>query len=168
MGMANVSFTENEGSQEGPNKQEAASGSVAGISGQIHYRFKTTGRIGWYTQATFPLMAGEGTYLSGGGGLEYYWGTPARSVLKDLTTSFTITPTTRYFANLGVNLGYIAYNTETAKKNDTLIEVEIGGGVSHKFKKWTLRAQAGMARGTGIVTNTMGMKAMVGGIFFLD
>lgn len=166
--MANISFAESEGKQEGPNKAEAASGAVSGISGQIHYRFKTTGRIGWYGQATFPLMAGEGTYLSTGGGLEYYWGTPARSVLKDLTTSFTITPTTRYFANVGINLGYIAYDTETAKKNDTLIEVELGGGLSHKFKKWTLRAHAAMARGTGIVTNTMGMKMMVGGIFFLD
>lgn len=166
--MANVSFAENEGTQTGPNKPVAASGSVAGISGQIHYRFKTTGRTAWYTQATFPLMAGEGTYLSGGGGLEYYWGTPARSVLKDLTTSFTVTPTFRYFLNVGVNLGYIAYNTETAKKNDTLIEVEGGGGITYKFNSWTLRAQAGMARGTGIVTNTMGMKAMIGGTFFLD
>jgi hypothetical protein len=166
--MANVSVTETESALSGPNQTEVASGSVAGISGQVHYRFLTTGRYAWYGQATFPLMASEGTYLSAGGGIEYYWGTPARSVLKDLTTSFVLTPRMRYFLSGGINLGYIAYNTETAKKNDTLIEIELGGGMSYKFNKWTLRASAGIARGTGIATTTMGMKAMVGGIFFLD
>lgn len=168
IGMTNISFAESESALSGPNKSQAASGSVTGISGQIHYRFLTTGRYAWYTQATFPLMAGEGSYIGAGGGLEYYWGIPVRSTLKDLTTTFTLTPRRRFFLQAGINLGYIAYDTETSKKNDTLIEVEVGGGLSYKLKSWTLRASAGIARGTGIVTNTMGMKAMVGGIFFLD
>lgn len=169
IGMTNIGFAESESALSGPNKAQAASGSVAGISGQVHYRFLTTGRYAWYTQATFPLMASAtGTYIAAGGGLEYYWGTPVRSVLKDLTTTFTLTPRRRFFLQGGINLGYIAYDTETAKKNDTLIEIEVGGGMSYKFKTWTLRASAGIARGTGIVTSTMGMKAMVGGIFFLD
>lgn len=169
VGMANVSFTETEASLEGENKQEASSGSVAGISGMLHYRFRTDDRVAWYSQFTFPLMPGEGTYLSAGAGLEYYWGkSSAKVTLNDATTSFVLTPVTRYFILGGVNMAYLAYLTPNAKKNDTLLEIELGGGISRKFKSWTIRAQAGMARGIGIATNTMGMKGMVGGIFFLD
>lgn len=169
IGMANISFTESQSTLQGENVQEAASGSVASISGQMHYRFKTIDRKAWYTQFTFPLMAGQGSYMSGGGGLEYYWGkAPAKVILKDATTSFTLSPVTRYFVNIGLNMAYIAYVTETAKKNDTLLEIDLGGGISRKFNSWTLRASAGIARGVGVTTTTMGMKAMIGGIFFLD
>lgn len=169
VGMANIGFTENQSSLSGPNQQEAASGSVASISGMLHYRFKTTEKLAWYGQFTFPLMGGEGTYLAAGGGVEYYFGkNPAKIILQDATTSFTLIPVTRYFLIGGLNMAYISYLTETAKKNDTLLEIDIGGGMSRKFNKWTLRAQAGIARGVGVATTTMGMKAMVGGIFFLD
>jgi hypothetical protein len=169
VGMANVSFTENASALTGANQVVPASGSVASISGMLHYRFKTVGRKAFYGQFTFPLMSGQGSYLSGGGGMEYYWGqAAARSVLSDVTTSLTISPVTRYFALTQLNMGYISYVTPTAKKNDTLLEVELGGGMSRQFTKWTLRVQASMARGVGVATTTMGMKAMVGGIFFLD
>lgn len=168
--MANVSFTESESALTGPNQTVPASGSVAAISGMLHYRFKTVDRKAFYGQFTFPLMGGAtGSYLSGGAGMEYYWGqAAARNVLSDITTSLIISPVTRYFMLTQLNLGYISYVTETAKKNDTLLEVELGGGLSRQFNKWTLRAQASIARGVGVATNTMGMKAMVGGIFFLD
>lgn len=169
VGMTNIGFTESQSSLQGPNQSTAASGSVAGISGMLHYRFRTDDRKAFFSQFTFPLMASQGTYLSGGAGMEYYWGqVPARIVLKDATTSFTLSPVTRYFALVGINLGYLAYLTPTAKKNDTLLELEAGLGISRKFSKFTIRAQAGMARGVGVATTTMGMKAMVGGIFFLD
>lgn len=169
IGMTNVSFAETQAALQGENQQAAASGSVAGISGMLHYRFRTDDRKAWYSQFTFPLMASQGTYLSGGGGLEYYWGkTPAKMTLHDSTTSFVVSPVMRYFALVGLNMGYLAYLTPTAKKNDTLLELEVGGGISRKFSKFTLRAQLGMARGVGVTTTTMGMKAMLGGIFFLD
>lgn len=169
IGMANIGFTESQSTLTGPNKTEAASGSVAAISGMLHYRFRTEEKRAWYTQFTFPLMSGTGSYLSGGGGMEYHFGkAPAKITLRDATTSFTLTPTTRYFIAGGLNIGYIAYTTETAKKNDTLLEIDVGGGMSKRFNKWTLRVQGGIARGVGVVTTTMGMKAMVGGIFFLD
>lgn len=170
MGMTNISFTESQSTLTGPNAQVAASGAVSGISGQLHYRFLTLGRKAFYGQFTFPMMAAAlGSYIAGGAGMEYYWGqTTAKAVLSDATTSFTVSPVWRYFAYGGINMGYLAYVTETAKKNDTLLEVELGGGLSKKFSSWTLRAQAGMARGVGVTTSTMGMKAMLGGIFFLD
>ncbi|HXH73749.1 MAG TPA: hypothetical protein VNJ08_02220 [Bacteriovoracaceae bacterium] len=169
VGMANIGFTENQATLSGPNVQAAASGSVAVIASQLHYRFMATGRKAYYGQFTFPLMASAGTYMSGGGGLEYYWGkAPSRLVMSDLTTSFTLSPITRYFVMGGINMGYISYLTPTAQKNDTILELELGGGLSRRFNKWTLRATAGVARGVGVVTTTIGMKAMVGGIFFLD
>lgn len=169
IGMANVSFTESQSTLAGPNQQTPASGSVASISGMLHYRFRMEEKMAWYGQFIFPLMASEGSYLSAGGGVEYYFGkSPAKIILKDATTSFTLIPVTRFFVMGGLNMAYIAYVTETAKKNDTLLEIDIAGGMSRKFNKWTLRAQAGIARGVGVATTTMGMKAMIGGIFFLD
>jgi hypothetical protein len=170
VGMANVSFTETQSALSGPNQQAPASGSVASIAGMLHYRFRTDDKKAWYGQFTFPLMASQGSYLSGGAGMEYYLGksSSARVVLQDNTTSFTLTPVTRYFLMGGINMAYISYLTETAKKNDTLLELEAGGGVSRRFNKWTLRVQGGIARGVGVATTTMGMKAMIGGIFFLD
>lgn len=169
IGMANIGFTETQTSLQGKNVSTPASGSVASISGMLHYRFRTDDRKAWYSQFTFPMMASEGTYLAGGAGMEYYWGkAPAKITLQDNTTSFTLSPVTRFFALGGINLAYISYLTETAKKNDTLLEIELGGGMSRKFNSWTLRVQAALARGIGVTTNTMGMKAMVGGIYFLD
>lgn len=125
--------------------------------------------MAWYGQFTFPLMASQGSYLSGGGGVEYYFGkNPAKIILQDATTSFILSPVTRYFVMGGLNMAYISYLTETAKKNDTLLEIDLGGGMSRRFDKWTLRLQGGIARGVGVATTTMGMKAMIGGIFFLD
>ncbi len=168
--MANIGYTENQSTLTGPNVQEAASGSVASINALLHYRFRSDEKKAWYGQFTFPLMGGTGSYIAGGGGIEYYFGTTpnARITLKDATTSFVLSPVRRYFFMGGVNMAYISYVTETAKKNDTLLEIDLGGGMSHRFKSWTLRIQGGMARGIGVATTTMGMKAMVGGIFFLD
>ena len=170
MGMANISFTESQSALNGPNQQTPASGSVASISGMLHYRFRTDGNKAWYGQFTFPLMASQGTYFSSGGGLEYYFGNSnaAKVILQDATTSLSITPVTRYFLLGGLNIAYISYLTDTAKKNDTLLEIDLGGGVSRRFEKWTFRVQAQIARGIGISTTTLGMKAMVGGIYFLD
>lgn len=170
IGMASISFTENESKATGPNKKEAASGSVSGINGSLHYRFLQYEKIVYFGQFSFPLLASEGTYLAAGGGAEYYFGKGAASklVLRDSMTSLIITPVMRYFAYGGLNLAYISYDTETAKKNDTLVELELGGGLSRKFSKFTLRAQAGFARGVGVATATTGLKAMFGGIFYLD
>jgi hypothetical protein len=169
LGMANISFTESQSALSGPNQSTPASGSVASISGMLHYRFRTDEKLAWYGQFTFPLMASEGSYLAAGAGGEYYFGkAPARVVLKDATTSFTLSPVTRYFLMAGINMAYISYLPETANKNDTLLEIDVGGGMSRRFEKWTLRIQGGMARGVGVATSTMGMKAMIGGIFFLD
>lgn len=169
LGMANVSFSESQSTLQGPNQTIPFSGSISNIVGQLHYRFLTEGRKAFYTQFTFPLMASTGSYLSGGAGMEYYWGqASARSTLTDANSSLMISPITRYFALFQLNMGYISYNTLTAKKNDTLVEIELGGGLSRQFSKWTLRAQASMARGVGVTTNTMGMKVLLGGIFFLD
>jgi hypothetical protein len=167
--MTNISFAEGESNLSGENQTEPASGAVSGISGMLHYKFKTQKTRVWYAQFTFPIMAGQGSYLSGGGGMEFYWGqTASRTMLKDATTSLVLSPVTRYFTFAEMNIGYLAYLTETAKKNDTMLEIGGGGGLLRKFDKWTLRAQAGIARGVGIVTTTMGMKVMVGGTFFLD
>lgn len=169
VGMANLSITENALSLTGPNKKIAASAKVSGINGLMHYRFKNFEKISLFGQFSFPLMSSEGTYLAGGVGGEYYFGeASSKLVLNDSITSLIITPVMRYFAYSALNLAYVSYNTLTAKKNDTVFEIELGGGISRKFSKFSLRAQAGFARGVGVVSNTTCIKGMLGGIFFLD
>jgi hypothetical protein len=169
VGMANISFTEAQSTLSGPNQTVASSGSVAAISGMLHYRFLTSGKRAFYSQFTFPMMGGEGSYLSGGAGMEYYWGeNSARNTLHDSTTTLAISPVMRFFALGQLNLAYLAYNTLSAKKSDTLLELELGGGLSRQFSKFTLRAQAGIARGVGVTTTTMGMKLFVGATFFFE
>lgn len=167
--MANVSFTETQTTLSGPNQTTPSSGSVMSISGMLHYRFLTNGKRAFYSQLTFPLMASQGSYLNGGVGMEYYWGeNSARNTLQDSTTTLSISPVARFFALGQINLAYLAYDTLTAKKSDTLLEIELGGGISRQFSKFTLRAQAGMARGVGVTTSTMGMKLFAGATFFFD
>ncbi len=168
--MANVSFTENKSTLSGPNISEAASGSISSINALIHYRFKNETPRSWFVQTNIPLMSGStGNYLSGGGGIEFTWGeTSAKSILKDATTSLVVSPITRYFLGLETNIAYIAYLTETSKKSDTLLEIGGYGGLSRKVGKFYLRIQAGIDRGVGVNTSTMGIKALFGGTIFLD
>lgn len=170
IGMANVSFTENQSQLTGPNASEAASGSISSINTLLHYRFKNDSQRSWFVQANVPLASGAtGSYLSSGGGLEFIWGKAAsRTILKDSTTSLTISPTLRYFAAIEANIAYIAYLTETAKRSDTLLELGGYGGISYKVSNYHLRVQAGIDRGIGVNTTTLGMKAMLGGTIFLD
>ena len=69
---------------------------------------------------------------------------------------------------LGANIAYIAYVTETAKKSDTLLELGAHGGISRKVGKYHLRAQAGVDRGVGFTSTTLGMKALIGITLFLN
>lgn len=170
LGMANIGFTENQSTLTGPNISEAASGSISSINASIHYRFPTNARYAWFIQSSIPLLTNSiGTYFSGGGGIEYSWGQSlARSVLKDSTTSLVISPITRYFFAAELNMAYMAYTTETAKKSDSLLEIGAFAGVSRKLGKIHLRLQAGGARGVGVSTSTIGIKAMLGATFFYD
>lgn len=170
LGMTNVSFTENQTSLSGPNTQTAASGAISSINTLLHYRFKQTDNRAWFTQVNIPVLSGAtGSYLSGGGGMEFTWGeSPNRSTLQDQHTSLVISPTIRYFAGIEANLSYIAYLTETAKKSDTLIEIGGYGGIGYKIRNYNLRFQAGFDRGTGISTNGNAMKAMAGATMFID
>ncbi len=170
LGVANVSFTENQSTLSGPNISEAASGSISSMNALLHYRFKNDSPRSWFVQTNIPIMSGStGNYLSGGGGIEFTWGeVSAKSILKDSTTSLVVYPITRYFLGVETNIAYIAYLTETAKKSDTLLEIGGYGGISRKIGKYYLRAQAGVDRGVGINTSTLGIKALFGGTIFLD
>jgi hypothetical protein len=170
LGIANVGFTENQSTLSGPNISEAASGSISSMNALLHYRFKNDSPRSWFVQTNIPIMSGStGNYLSGGGGIEFTWGeVSAKSILKDSTTSLVVYPITRYFLGIETNIAYIAYLTETAKKSDTLLEIGGYGGISRKIGKYYLRAQAGVDRGVGINTSTLGIKALFGGTIFLD
>lgn len=169
VGMSNVSYQEKDSGLSGPNVIEASSGSVANISGLINYRFKNFGRWSSVGQFLFPLIGGTGTYLAAGIAMEYYWGqVNSKLSIDDQSTNFSLTPITRFFAFGDLNIGYLSYQTETAKRQDTLLEIGAGGGISRRISKYNLRAQVSIGRGTGVTTDSMAMKLMLGGTFFLD
>lgn len=168
--MINVSFAENQSSLSGPNTTEAASGAISSISGYAHYRLTSTNKRAYYTSLAFPLTGGAGTtYLSLGGGAEFYFGGNAsRYKLTNTTTTLVVNPTFRYYLGVEGNLAYIAYLTETAKKNDTLLEIGFLAGLSYSFGSWTLKPHLSYARGTGVNTTTSAIKMIVSGTIFLD
>lgn len=169
LGLVNYSYQEGTSSLKGENQLAAFSGSVANISAAFNYRFLTKGRYSFYTHLSFPLMPGEGTYIAGGGGIEYHFGEgTTKTVLRDATSTFSVTPRMRYFLLFDLGAGYLAYNTETAKKNDTLIDTSFGAGLIRKVGNWNVRAQATYTRGVGIVTTGSGIKIFVGPTTFFD
>ncbi len=170
MGMVNSSYTENESSLTGPNTSEVSAGAISSINALFHYRFKNEDTYAWFAQASVPLLSGStGSYLSGGGGLEFIWGKAStRSTLSDSKTSLTVTPTLRFFAGLESNIAYVTYFTETAKKSDTQVELGGYGGIGYKLGSYDLRFQAGFDRGVGVNTTATTIKAGLGLSYYVD
>lgn len=171
LGMASISYTENEKTIQGENVREAASGSVSAIVGNAQYKFSSNLKRAYYINASFPLInSGEGTYLAGGVGVEFY--------LSDLSSKFghydsgtqvILTPTLRYFWGGEAGFAYLVYNTESATKTDILLDLGLLGGASYVFSdKITVKATFALLKGTGAIASTFGMRALVGASFYYD
>jgi hypothetical protein len=175
LGMANVSFTETEsGLKATPGASappEPASGSFVTTGAFIDWERFISHKLSYVGKLFFPLMPSpEGSFLYGGGGLNYYFNsisTPT-SFLKD-GTKITFTPTWRYYVGTALGAGYLIYNSETAKKTDTLIELSASAGAAYtKNKKWSYKAEGSLGRGIGFNSSTIGMRVLIGLAYNLD
>ncbi len=171
VGMAMVSYTENEKTISGENVSEIVAGTVSAMSLNLQYVLSQNFKKQYYMTATVPLIPSAlGTYLGSGFGMEHYFSDVASKVsLFNSGTSITLTPTFRYFAGFEIGFGYLVYSSETAQKTDILLEIGGTGGFSYALSEnYALKVTVGILKGTGVVSTTMNMRALLGVTFFLD
>jgi hypothetical protein len=172
IGLVNASYAEAQSTLTGKNVKEASSGSVSSISGQIQYKFAPGLERSFYFSGTFPLLPNPtGSYFGAHYGAEFYFGSSSGSKISfsHSGTSVKLKPKNLYFWSLEGGLGYLIYNTETAKKTDMLLDIGGNLGILYTLSEaWRIRATLGMTRGTGVATTTMEMKAFFGVVYFTN
>jgi hypothetical protein len=168
-GMINSSFTETPSGlapAEGSGApEEIASGSVPVIGAFLEYERFYNSKVSIVGKSAFPLMPGAaGSYVFLGTGLNYYF--KSLSSIGSFTTRdsrIIIVPKWRFHAGGGLGGAYLIYNTETAKKSDTLVELSGNVGATYtKNKTWGYRSEFIMGRGIGFNSTAMTMKVFIG------
>lgn len=175
IGMVNVNVTENESSLVSTDDSETEEieetpSAVSAISFNFNYEFIFEQQRSFFVKATVPMMTteGAGAYV---GGLGFNW------YLNDLGTKYSINiggseivmvPKFRYWWGASGSIGYLVYNTESAKKSDVFFDIGIHAGVGYNLgEKWGLRSEATIGKGTGVNTSTMNMSLLVGLTYFI-
>jgi hypothetical protein len=173
IGMINSSFTETPSgltpsSSSNAKEEVISSGSVPVIGAFLEYEKYYNSKISIVGKSAFPLMPGAtGSYVFLGTGLNYYFkslSSVGSFVSKD--ARIFIIPTWRFHAGGGLGGAYMIYNTESAQKSDTLIELYGNVGATYtKNKQWGYRAEFTFARGIGFNSTAMTMKIMMGMVY---
>ncbi|MDD0854241.1 hypothetical protein HBN50_14100 [Halobacteriovorax sp. GB3] len=164
LGMVNHSVTENASelvqtddtvdAEEGG--VEASSSAVSAISFQLNWEFKSEAKKSYFMTAAVPMMTTGGAgVFTGGVGMNWY--------LNDLGTKYTylqngtemtIIPSFKYYWGASTGLGYVVYNTESAKKSDVFFDLGVhGGGVYSISDSKGIKAEIGVSRATGVATS---------------
>lgn len=173
MGIAMVSFAEQESSLDGDNISDPASGSFSSISSSIYYKFFQKDKFDVYLSGAFPLVSDGNTFFSAGVGGEYFL-TKENHRVTEAREGFkiSISPTLRYFLIGEVNLIYLSYLTDSSKKSDINIEFAGGGGATYAFggswDGWGIRASGVLGRGLGVISSTFNVRLFGSVVYFLD
>lgn len=175
-GIVNVTVNETESAIESTDADvsvedsEPAATSAAVTAFELNYEFLPSQKRSYFTKAIVPLTAGDGSALFlGGVGINFYLN-PMASVynMKENGNEITIMPKFRYYWGASTGVGYLVYNTESAKKSDVLFDLSLhGGGIYNFGEKWGARAEASFGRGTGAATNTTAIKIFFGASYYL-
>jgi hypothetical protein len=170
IGMSMISFAENQKTIAGENVSEPVAGTVSAITASLQYTFQTDSKKHLYFTTSFPLLSGSQLYINASFGMEYYFNDVAtKTQLYSSGTSLSITPTLRYFVGGEIGAGYLVYTSEDATKSDVLFEIGGNGGISYAFNpQWAAKAKVSILRGTGVVTSTMNITAIMGVTRFID
>lgn len=172
LGMVNHSVTPNESSlvatdetTETTDEAEAAAAAVSAISLQVNYEFKTYAQKSYFMAGTFPVMTSEGTGVySGNIGMNWYFGDlGTRYSYTNNGKTMTITPKSRYYWGASTGVGYVVYNTESAKFTDVFFDLGLHLGAGWAWgKKRAIKVEAGASRATGINTTGIRINAFLG------
>lgn len=174
VGMINSSVTETPSgltpSSSSSREEEVGSGSVPVIGAFLEYEKFFNSKLSLVGRSAFPLMPGaEGSYVSLGTGLNYYFQSlSSTGSFATKESTIFIVPTWRFHVGGGLSGAYVIYNTESAKKSDTLIEIAANTGATYtQSKTWAYRSEFTMGRGIGFNSTAMTMKIMFGMVYTL-
>jgi hypothetical protein len=177
MGMINTSLSEMKSGLaprtvgDSTQAEELFSGSVPVIGAFLEYEKFLNSKLSWLAKSSFPLLPGaSGSYVSMGGGLNYYFKSLSSSGSFTVNNSrILIIPKWRFHAGGGLEGAYLVYNTETAKKSDTLISLYGNTGVTYtKNVNWGYRGEISYARAIGFNTSANVLKLMLGAIYSFE
>lgn len=175
--MYNITITENESAIETTDTSvsiedtsETTSTAAAVTVLEVNYDFLQTESKGFFLKAVVPLISsgGSSAFLGAAGMNWYFKGAPSVFSYNNLGSTVYLIPKFRFYVGGSLGVGYVVYDTESAKKSDLYFDLGFHGGVLYNFgKKWGMRAEAGMGRGTGVTTSSMGMKVFIGSSYYL-
>jgi len=182
LGMVNVSVTENASSLSSAssststtttdsNVSTPSSVSASVISLDLVYEFSHFNQKSYFIRATAPMLSSDGSgFFAGSIGMNFYFSSLASLYsFNDNGSTLSINPTMRFYWGTNAGVGFLVYNTTTAKKSDLIFDLELhGGGIMNFKKEWGLRGEAGLSRGTGVSTSTIAMKIFIGLSYYLE
>ena len=137
---------------------------------EFNYDFFQTENRAFFFKGVVPLISsgGSSAFLGAAGANWFFNGAPSVFSYNNLGSTVYLIPKFRYYIGGSLGVGYLVYDTESAKKTDIYFDLGFHGGLMYNFgKRWGMRAEAGMGRGTGVTTNSMGMKVFVGSSYYL-
>ena len=173
-GLVNFNLTENASTLQGEDTDAISEGGTSSssvFSFDLLYEFQNYSSYSLFAKATGPLISSDNSgYFLGALGINKYFNSLSTLFsFSDEGTRLTISPSFRYYVGAGFGVGFMVYNLESSKKSDVVFDIDIHGGLVYMFgKKWGLRGEVGVSKGTGIATSSYVIKALFGVNLFLD
>ncbi|MBT7610105.1 MAG: hypothetical protein HN576_10130 [Bacteriovoracaceae bacterium] len=129
VGIFDLSITENTSTLESTDttveieNTEAVASKATVTSFEVNYEFLIYPRKAFYFIAMVPLLSQEGSGIfMGAFGANFYLNSMATVFsYNDKGTSIVITPKFRYYWGASTGIGYVVYNTISAKKSDVFL-----------------------------------------------
>ena len=153
MGMVNVSLTENSSTLQSTDdsvvvedSDSATSTATSVISFEANYEFKNYADKSYFVKAIVPLLNSDGSgVFMGSIGINSYIGSLSSIFsFRDKGTQIYMVPKTRYYWGGSAGVGYVIYNTISAKKSDVFFDLGVHGGMVYNFsKRWGMRGELG-------------------------
>ena len=173
VGMISHSVTENESTlvktddtvAEEEDTEDSSATAVSTISFNLNWEFETREDKSFFVEAYVPMMTsgGAGVFL-GGVGMNWYLNDLGSKYTYMLNgTELTIIPKFKYYWGASTGIGYVIYNTESAKKSDIFFDLGIHGGGVYGFSNTKgVKFEIGASRATGVATTGIKMNLFLG------
>jgi hypothetical protein len=177
MGIVNVAVAENPSTLTSTDpdiaveeEEEPGASAVSAMSFSTIYEFAQSQKRSFHVQAIVPLMTADGSgVFQGSLGVNFYY-SPLSSKFSviEFGSQLVIKPKLRYMWGASTGIGYLVYNTESAKKSDVYFDLSLHGGGSYTFSdNWGGQALISVGRSTGSATTSIATKIFIGATYFL-
>ena len=173
-GLINFNLTENASNLTGEDQEGVSQGGTASssvFSFDLLYEFQNYATHSLYAKATGPLISSDnsGYFLGAIGVNKYFNSLSTLFTFSDEGSRLSVKPLMRYYIGAGFGVGFLVYNLEDAKKSDVVFDIDLHAGLSYMFgKRWGIRSEIGVSKGTGIATSSYVFKGLIGLNLFLE